>query len=479
MCWALSRCRGSGGFSSTLLSFALVAGSDFRTILIMVARQNGKTSWVEFKNLWKMFVLGVALVIGTAQNLDVSEESWDKAVEFVESIPELAAELPEDGGIVRVNGKKTLKLQSGSRWKVAAASRRGGRGLSGDDVNLDELREHQNWDSWAAVTKTTLARFNAQVFAYSNAGDDKSVVLTALQIRGRAAAESPDDADPSLGHFEWSAPDHVCCDCHRAPDEPHGPDCMLRDRRFWRMANPSLGYTITEEALDSALATDPETVFRTECLCQHVPSLQDDHVIDPAAWAACEDKDSTAHGDVALCIDVTPRRDHASIGLYSLRPDGVGHIELIDYRSGVRWVVPALRKLIELHNPIAVGLDGNGPAAALLPDLTEAGIIAPEDPERPERGQLAIPTAGERAGAYGQMIDAVVERELRHRNQPLLNLAVSGAKTRTLGDLEMWTRRKAAVDITPLVAVTLARWAFVSRYELVAGTSYDLMQSFG
>jgi hypothetical protein len=53
----------------------------------------------------------------------------------------------------RTNGKKALKLAHGSRWKVAAASRKGGRSLSADDVNLDELREHHSWDSWGAVTK--------------------------------------------------------------------------------------------------------------------------------------------------------------------------------------------------------------------------------------------------------------------------------------------------------------------------------------
>jgi len=145
----------------------------FRTVLVLVSRQNGKTLTVLIKNLFKMFVLRIPMVIGTAQNLDVSEESWDAAVEMIESIPELAAELPKEGGVVRVNGKKTLKLIGGSRWKVAAASRKGGRGLSGDDVNLDELREHHTWDSWAAVTKTTMARANAQIWAYSNAGDDQ------------------------------------------------------------------------------------------------------------------------------------------------------------------------------------------------------------------------------------------------------------------------------------------------------------------
>jgi phage terminase large subunit-like protein len=206
----------------------------FRTVLVLVARQNGKTTLVEVKNLWKMFVLRVPLVIGTAQNLDVSEESWDKAVEIVESIPELFAEVPRDGGVVRVNGKKSLKLIHGSRWKVAAASRKGGRGLSGDDVNLDELREHHTWDSWAAVTKTTMARRKAQIWAFSNAGDDRSIVLNDLQEKGRATVEDP-SADSSLGIFEWSAPD----------------DCPIDDPNMWRLANPSLGYPqgISYEAL--------------------------------------------------------------------------------------------------------------------------------------------------------------------------------------------------------------------------------------
>lgn len=186
----------------------------FRTVLILVARQNGKTSIIEVKNLWKLFVLQVPLVVSTAQDLDVSEESWDKAIEIIESIPDLDAELAH---VNKVNGKKYFRLSSGSRWKPKASTRRSARGLSGDDVNLDELREHTNWLAWAAVTKTTMARANAQIYAFSNAGDDASVVLNELQEQGRAAAAFPELADPSFGYFEWSAPDDVKCTCNHKP----------------------------------------------------------------------------------------------------------------------------------------------------------------------------------------------------------------------------------------------------------------------
>lgn len=308
----------------------------FRTLVVLVARQNGKTSIVEIKNLWKMFVLGVKLVIGTAQNLDISEESWDKAVEIVESIPDLAAEVVH---VDRTNGKKALRLSNGSRWKIAAASRKGGRGLSGDDVNLDELREHQNWAAWGAVSKTTMARPNAQTWAYSNAGDDKSVVLNTLQATGRALAQMADDAaraglsvldipefDASFGHFEWSAPDDVKCTCADRKDKPHDGDCRLRDRTAWAAANPSLGYTITEQAIESSLATDPETVFRTEVLCQHVHDL-DEGIISPAQWVAVGDASSRRAPDsaVAVAVDISPLRDWAAICAYGERADGLGH----------------------------------------------------------------------------------------------------------------------------------------------------------
>ena len=59
-------------------------------------------------------------------------------------------------------------------------------------------------------------------------------------------------------------------------------------RDGWAQANPSLGHTITERAVTSALRTDPEPVFRTEVLCQWVDDLQDS-AIDVALWASLAD----------------------------------------------------------------------------------------------------------------------------------------------------------------------------------------------
>lgn len=398
----------------------------FRTVLVLVARQNGKTTIVEIKNLWKMFVLRVPLVIGTAQNLDISEESWEKAVEIVEGIPDLAVEVAH---VDRTNGKKALRLVNGSRWKIAAASRKGGRGLSGDDVNLDELREHQTWDSWSAVTKTTMARRKAQIWAFSNAGDNRSVVLNDLQSKARASINDPGS---SVGLFEWSAPD----------------DCPIDDPEFWVMANPSLGYTVTEEALRSALETDPEPVFRTECLCQRVPDLFVD-VIPGPVWQSLADPGSQIVGPVAFALDMP--WDHSSVVVAAggRRSDGRRHCEIAEQRPGTMWVVPYLKERAAKWRPCAVLIDGNGPVASLVADL---------EPVLAEAGVKLVTVGGpEMAQACGSFYNAaVMDDDVRHLNDPRLNEALAGAKKSDRGDVWRWDRKDSRSNIAPLVASTLA-----------------------
>ncbi|MFQ8870388.1 MAG: hypothetical protein ACLR7M_05595, partial [Varibaculum timonense] len=52
----------------------------FRRVLIEVARQNGKTTLAVILVLWRMYVDHSSYVLGTAQNLDTSRETWLEAV---------------------------------------------------------------------------------------------------------------------------------------------------------------------------------------------------------------------------------------------------------------------------------------------------------------------------------------------------------------------------------------------------------------
>lgn len=413
----------------------------FRTVVVMVARQNGKSTLMQVLSLWRMFVDGAPLIIGTAQNLDVAEEQWQGAVDMAESVPELDAELES---VTKVNGKKQIRLQTGERYKVAAASRKGGRGLSGDLVLMDELREHKNWESWGAVTKTTMARLRAQVWAASNAGDRASVVLDYLRKMAHAALGNPDELDVDVlsvdpdatgadtddlpGIFEWSAT----------------PGCSIWDRDGWEQANPSLGHPdgISERAIASAARTDPEAVFRTEVLCQWVDDVLSDRIIPQEEWDARLDKNPERGAPTYALAGLDGPNAAASIGA----SDGL-NVSIIEWHRGLVWL-PAKLSEVLAERPGRVLLDPRSPIGALISDLDVLGIDW--DPI----------TGTEHAQACVGFLNAVLEGTgVAHSDQPVLNVAVAGAKSRPYGESWVWSQRHADIDISPLDAVTIARWA--------------------
>lgn len=437
-------------------------GLRFRTVVLLMARQNGKSTLSQILGLWWMFVYGKPLVIGTAQDLDVAEEIWQGAVDLVEDTPDLNAQKDH---VVRVNGKKALVLKTGERWKVKAANRRAGRGLSGDLVLLDELREHQSWDAWGAITKTTMARRQALIFVMSNAGDATSVVLRYLRKLGHAALGDPDGVnavdtiaeappeeddeveDDTLGLFEWSAK----------------PGAPVRDREGIRNANPAVGYTIDERTILAAAKTDPEWVFRTEVLCQ----WSDGTLQGPfptGSWEASQDPASTRHPEhpVALCVDVSWDRAFACVGLASTRADGRAHIEVIARRAGTEWLVGWLtsdERAEDVRNaPVAVQANG-APSSALIPGLEAAGVkVVPWGGPALTVGTGEFYDRVRTAIGEGSAANGGERKELRHRGQPVLNLAAATAATRPLGDAWLWDRRHSPTDVAPLIAVTGALW---------------------
>lgn len=414
----------------------------FRTVLLLVARQNGKSTLMMILSLWRMFVDGAPLVIGTAQNLDVAEELWQSAVDLTLDIPELAAEVAQ---VLKVNGKKQLRLRTNERYKVAAASRRGGRGLSGDLVLLDELREHQTWAAWGAVTKTTLARMFAQVWAASNAGDDSSIVLNFLRKIAHDAIGNPDglpdvdERDPaddepdgdSLGVFEWSA----------------APAADIWDRDGWAQANPSLGYgLLTERAIASAARTDPEPVFRTEVLCQRVSGMLE-AVFGVGRWEACGIDPAKKPPKKVLAIGVAVSLDRAwaSIGSAGLRKDGRLHVGASDRRRGTAWLPERLAQIQDKYRCVVV-VDGHGPAGAVIPDLREARV------------DVTVASTGDVCDACASIFDKVRDGKVAHLSNGELDEAVAGAVKRPVGDRWMWGRKTSTFDVSMLEAVTLAAW---------------------
>lgn len=393
----------------------------FRVIVVLVARQNGKSDFKRTVSLWRLFVDGARLVLGVAQDVSLAREQWNYSLDTIQGSPDLAAELAQ---VRRVNGDEWFRLtgraitdsddgeevyalQGGGRYKIAASNRKAGRGLSVDELTFDELREQRNWDAWSALSKTVMARPRSQIWGMSNAGDDESVVLNQLRD---AALSGRDD---TVGLFEWSAPD----------------GCDLDDRQAWAMANPGLGHIISESAIATAAATDPPAVFRTEVLCQHVTNL--DAAIDPAAWAACADAAGTLAGlreRVAAGVDVAPDGQHATLALAALMPDGRARIEIAGAWNDTAAARKALPALLDRIKPFVTAWYPSGPAGALAPVL------------RARKGSLEL-NGGKVTEACQGLADLTSSRRVLHSDDPLLNAHVGGAQRLESGDAWRFTRR--------------------------------------
>jgi hypothetical protein len=396
----------------------------FRTILTLISRQNGKTHLLKVLSLYLLYLGHAKLILGAAQSLDLAREAWRGAVDIAEAIPELRDEIQQ---VLKSTVEYSLILQSGARYRITAANDKAGRGLSVDALILDELRTHKDSAAWAALSNTTMARPNSLIIGLSNAGDDSSIVLNDLR------AEALSQADPTLGLFEWSAPD----------------GCAIDDRQGWAQANPALGYAVTEQKLMSALRTSRPQDFRTENLCQRVDAL--DAAIDPQGWAACGDSELSLE-DVKpqVCVGVEVAYDDGHVTAMAAAPLGDGRIglEVLDAWPSTQEARAGLRALFTRLHPRAVGWFPQGHGTVLGPDLQamhDEGVIGSrmylmEDDMRPECPGLVKVEQVPACEGLGDLVD---NRRLVHSDDQLPNAHVAASIRKDQGDGWRFARRGA------------------------------------
>jgi hypothetical protein len=178
-------------------------------------------------------------------------------------------------------------------------------------------------------------------------------------------------------------------------------------------------------------------------------------------WRALSDRTPRpANLARAFAIDTTPDRTKTSIAVAELREDGHTHLEVVEQlptATAVEAIVGRIAELEKKWKPCAIALDPAGPSGAFIPALEREGIRV--TPESRKHTQLELVGARALAQACGAWYDDTINSKIRHSDQPHLNIALQGAARRPLGDAWAWTRKDSAVDISPLVAITLAHHA--------------------
>ena len=87
----------------------------FRQVLVLIARQNGKTHLGVVLTLYWLFLERQRLILGTSTNRDTAKESWAAACAAALAAPELVSEMPPKDSVRRANGSETLETLAGCR----------------------------------------------------------------------------------------------------------------------------------------------------------------------------------------------------------------------------------------------------------------------------------------------------------------------------------------------------------------------------
>ena len=394
-----------------------------RVVGITVARQNGKSALLQLRIAAGLLLWDEKLIIATAQSREVALETFRGVVELLEGHPKYVAQIKS---VIRSYGREELVLRNGCRYRLVAPTSGGARGFSAHLAIIDELREHKNYEAYAAISYTTTVP-NGQLWVASNAGDQTSVVLN--DIRRQALAQS----EPSDVYYaEWSA----------------DPTLDVDDPTGWAQANPSLGHLIEPRVLEGRLKTDPRPVFETEALCRWVDVL--DSPWPPNAWADCADPDLDLDPTLPtfLAVDVSIDRRHAAlVAVQQLDDDRLGAHLLqtwtadgaIDDLAIAGAIAPYARKT----NARSVAFD-RYTAAGIASRLASAGIAVGDC------------SGAQFAQACDELLSAMVHGRLVHGAQDTLTEHVMAAVKKPYSD-GGWriVRRNSAGPIAGAVALAM------------------------
>lgn len=440
---------------------------------LIVGRQNGKGSCLECRVLAGLNLFDERLILWSAHETKTAFEAFRRVEELFTNVDELRRQVKK---VSHANGDEGIELRNGARLRFVARTKGSGRGFSADLVILDEAYALTN-DQMSALLPTLSSRANPQVWYTSSPPLDgiSGDVLFALRKRAQAG-------EPGLAYLDFGVQGVDLADLGET-----GADGQLLvdldDRKLWRATNPSYGIVrsngsrgITESFVERERNSMSPVDFARERLGIWPRKIEGGSgVIDVEHWRTLADAYAGIPADVVFALDVNPARTHAAIVAAGRIGDRV-HVAVVDYRPGTHWCVDRLVDLCARWRPLAVALDVKGPAGSLLLDLQTAGITPPDDADKPTRGSLIVPTAGQTAQAFGLFVDGVRDSTVQHADDGPLNLAVAGAAVRPLAGGSAWDR-KGGADIAPLVGATLAHWAYLVRSQADDGQTYDLLSS--
>jgi hypothetical protein len=376
----------------------------------------GKNDTCGARELAGLLLFGENLQIHTAHEFPTANEAFLRMVAVFDAWDDLRRKVAR---IRYANGEQGIELLSGQRLKYKARTGGSGRGFAKADLVVYDEAQHLQAEHVAASGPARLSNPNSQSWYMGSGG--LAISRNAWRLRRRALAGD----GGRLAYIE------------------HTADVL--DREAWARGNPAYGWRVSDEALMGLYDELGPELFARECLCMWDADPTDNEVspIPASVWAGLLDDKSKIATHRHYGFHVSHDRRWSSFAMAGRRSDGLAHIETVERRPGTGWVV-ALAEEMWRDRRLPIRIHASGPAASFVESFREKGV------------EVVEVSSSELARACGLLIDACANGEVRHIDQPSLDVSVRHAELRRSGDADLWDSRNATVDISPLVAATLA-----------------------
>ena len=407
-------------------------------VTIVGARQIGKSTLLIMRALGGLFLWNEPLQIGSAHRLSTSLELFRQLVKIIESNEVLKNQVK----VIRwAHGSEEIQLKNGNRY-IVRASNSAARGISRPEtVYMDELSEMKDLEGFASLRYTMMASSNPQVWTFSTAGDQTSIVLNQLRERGMNAALGGTD---DIAYFEWS-----------------GYTDDIHDEKNWVAAVPALGHTINGDNIRAVL-NDPPHVVQQEILARWIH--QKDAVIPALSWASCADEiDLDPEKPTWFGLDLSPdRRAGALVAAQVIESDRFMVKLLRTWENAISLNDLSMANDIADHckkYPVEMVAYSKRTASNVATRLSPAGI-----PIQDIDGGLY-------AMACDQLLSAITSGRLRHKENPEFTKQMLSAVRLPHGD-GGWIIGRRASQTTVCAAVASA---LVTHFATRPSTEVDIL----
>jgi phage terminase large subunit-like protein len=419
---------------------------------IEVPRQNGKGEIMLGRQLAGLFLFEETEQVHSAHEFKTSLAAFQKLKQVVEDTPAFDNEVLSIKGS---HGEEGIYLRRGRCIRFFTRTQSGGRGLSGRDLlYLDEAMILPS-AMMASLMPILSAQPNPQMWLVGSSVDQENHEHGLVFAKLRARGLRQNDPRAMWMGYGW-CPTNAAE--QKAPLLPDHRDAapLVDDPKFLSRSNPALGIRITDDFVEEERETLPAREFAVERAgIGDWPdtSQEQNDFFDMAAWKR-SGKRAAINSVPVIGIDVSTDRARSSIAA-SGKSAGDARVEVIERRRGTSWIVGRVADIVEKQGVKQIVINPKSQAATLIPAIEEKVGF-----------EVTVVSADEYSEACGTFLDAANAGTLLHGAQPELDEALKGVATRSLGERFAWDKKKSENDITPLCAVTLARWGALKGEEV-------------